>query len=431
MRRVTLAGDNGTGYHARMSSVKSPPTLALLATLAASFTCNVWLLARERNRGDTQPAASATTTAGGRAAGMKDQALGAGPSDPRPAVPLPACDAGSARTAIAALEREIADDEAEIARYDGFTSLEMTLGSRGALHEKLAAIAMLGENERATALEQLATRLDRDQAGDETLRAALSGESEPALLVVLSRLIEQLSTWREMPTASFALAVDLLRNGEPSERRVAAAALLVRGCRDEDLDARTAAVAAALVSDPDARVAGTLSRSISAGGPAGEDAVLAALRSAAARLPAGDDRRDVLGAIARTTVMRDRGREMFDRWQAANSPTEQEEIGRALARALFGRVAGRAAAKPALSPNLLPLAEARQRLLAMYRSLPDPETREDLCDVADRALGLFPDEAEDAGDSARFLRDLAATESDDGLREHLRERAADLDRTAR
>jgi len=265
------------------------------------------------------------------------------------------------------------------------------------LREKLRSLAALDAKTRSTAAWKLGQEWSDHKERAAEVLAALREETDPECLLALALVI------RAGAPLDHAAARDVLRSGEPAERRVAAA----WGARPEgyspspELDASLAAI---VKNERDPRVLGTLGRALYDTTEQLSETV-GALREAVATLPAGDERRSVLEAVARASIFHPGPAKLYEEWRKTSDPDLRDDIAAGIARAARSGMTTNA------EGQLAGTDANKKGFLELYGATRNPTTRRQLFIAA--AMDRFGEE------KTAFAREVASVEPDPEQRARL------------
>jgi len=392
---------------------------AALVALVLSIGLNAWLILRVLSEARAGAPAGTARASGPRNAGPSPRASTSPLLDASPA-PEVGNDAGldALRARIAELEQRRSELRARLAAFAGADPVFLIVHGSVGLAEKLRAIGKLTEEDQEAALQELAEDADRDEMKAEML-GLLAQEQDEGALHALGRLLQFMRSamhmerfglegeeWREV--------LRVMQEGQTADRRYAAAQIMADGDSDDDgydkLRNRVIAMALRIESDP--RIVEVLVRDVGFYGDQLPDPdVVAALRVAADRLPAGDLRVSAFASLARASLLVDGGQEIFDRSRRAFDPALRADYAAAL-----GKCVQRTA--PDLSEEVR--AERRSLLREIYAQSPDESVRRSLVIASARGLGLV---AATGPQTVEFLRGLTLIEPDAAMKERLSELA--------
>ena len=399
--------------------------LALLLIL--SLATNVWLLANpEPQVADPSPA------------GENASAPVAATDEPKPRrerVP-------AAETALLAdverLSGQVSELQSQLAearsksdrpgkrnRYD-----EMFDPKRPLVERLRLALEVEPEKDRSVVLWKLGKALAKQEGSAAQVLAAVRDESDPVVLDALARLLGAGAAAQASPADRREFARLLREHPNPLARAAAVYGTLPPappfGKTDPAAQAATAEAETALIgalrTEESPEVIGAVGKHLATGNP-GSD-LLAAMRGAAARLPASDGRRRLWQAIGRGSFSHDAGASLVADFQAASDPETRDDIAAAIARASNSMSTGGVRENPEEAARRL--ADARMRFRTVFGDTSDEDVRRRLLRGAFYGLRCITaqhlTEDERAG-TARFLREIAALDPDADQRRRIEQLA--------
>lgn len=344
-------------------------------------------------------------------------AAACGPS-PTPSAGSPPPHAGDdgLRAEIAAKDAEIERLRAQLAELADVEPVAAIVHSIRDIPWKLRAASRLTDAQRA----QFAVELGRDLSlrpdrVPDVVRALREVEDRASLRLLADAI--RSGAVASARTADKAALADLVRSGEPAERRIGAVWAMQSGAEPTPPEGRAAAIER-LRWEEDPEVIGALAE-IAGDAP---DAI-AALRAAAVRMPPGDDRRRVLTPIARGSLLRDRGESAIGQITETQRGALRDDLAAALARAANAMSASLRRSEP-VDERAARMQAARERFLAVYQGTGDVVVRIDLVRAAAAGLGVMPTAGVTPAERSSFYAAVAEAESDAGVRARLSRLAA-------
>lgn len=341
---------------------------------------------------------------------------------------VPTAEVDAMRARIAELEQSLAAAREKADDLDAMDPMAVLVYSRRPIAWKAKKLLEIAEERpRWAAMGKVAQVLAEKEGSGREFLEALKTETDPAVIGMLGLLVR--SSLDKTPAEDRRAFLDVLRTAPMAETRTAAANAMFmseqfRGGFDEKV--KTVAkemngyLIEALRTEASPEVVGQIARNLDAWSPPPE--AMGALKSAAERLPPSPGRRMVWEAIARGTVMSDRGMSLFQQFQAATAQDLKDDIAAGIARAgnsFSGGGGGGDAGKR--------VEEARARFRIVFGGTSDAAVRKVLLRAALYGLGCVEMGAmndEQKADAARFFREIAALESDAKQREKIEKVAA-------
>lgn len=329
----------------------------------------------------------------------------------------------------AAPDDRLASSRALLAAVERLSPTASVIHGPGDPRAKLRALAALPLPERRDATWALCQAWAGHAEVLEPILAMLQEEADPRALEVLTDLFRGGVLPDPLPADALAAVLDVLRSGEPTARRVAAAWASRNSHHPSSTPpgAWVTAMEGVLGGESAPDVLQALAQVCTSAvffHGAGPPSLVESLRRVAVRLPPCPARREVWTAIAASTVHVDGTAGLHALWSAAPDPDAREEIAAGIAdvgfpiegSGLAGGEDGLEAAKR--EAGATQRAEDLGWFLEIYGGTHDLSTRQSLIVRAEFGVGFFA-LVLDPERAAPFFRDVRAVEPDPAQRERI------------